>query len=220
MGSQVNNIQTNKTIRRQEEEMKLALLTTMTIYSIIVRGFTTPSFTVRGRLQQQHTIPLCNILHSSNTKGSSNSNSNSNTRITKCFSTKMDNEEQEKKKKIPPPPMTLLSGFLGSGKTTLLQHLLNNKQGLKIAVIVNDVADINSDSKLIVGQTVASNDSNSGGKNQAPAGIVQLSNGCACCSLADELLPSISELILLNISLTRNKNSNVELGSPCFAPYI
>ena len=95
-------------------------------------------------------------------------------------------------------PITVLSGFLGSGKTTLLQHLLNNKQGLKIAVIVNDVADINIDSKLIVGQTVASNDSNSGGKNQAPAGIVQLSNGCACCSLADELLPSISELITIS----------------------
>ncbi len=99
-------------------------------------------------------------------------------------------------------PITVLSGFLGSGKTTLLQHLLNNNQGLKIAVIVNDVADINIDSKLIAGQTVASSNSGSGdGKNnmnKPPAGIVQLSNGCACCSLADELLPSISELITLS----------------------
>lgn len=99
-------------------------------------------------------------------------------------------------------PITVLSGFLGSGKTTLLQHLLNNNQGLKIAVIVNDVADINIDSKLIAGQTVASSNSGTGDKkkniNKPPAGIVQLSNGCACCSLADELLPSISELITLS----------------------
>jgi G3E family GTPase len=99
-------------------------------------------------------------------------------------------------------PITVLSGFLGSGKTTLLQHLLNNNQGLKIAVIVNDVADINIDSKLIAGQTVASSNNDSAveknNHNTPPAGIVQLSNGCACCSLADELLPSISELITLS----------------------
>ena len=160
--------------------MKLALLTTMTIYSIIVRGFTTPSFTVRGRLQQQHTIPLCNILHSSNTKGSSNSN----TRITKCFSTNMDNEEQEKKKKIPPPPMTLLSGFLGSGKTTTLQKLLTNNDNIKIGVVVNDVASVNIDSKLL------SNPNN----NIIGEETIELQNGCACCSLADELLTSVEKL--------------------------
>jgi G3E family GTPase len=96
-------------------------------------------------------------------------------------------------------PITILSGFLGSGKTTLLKHLLNNNEGLKIAVIVNDVAEVNIDNKLIVGQSVASSSSSSNTvQNQPPAGIVQLSNGCACCSLADELLPSISQLVTLS----------------------
>jgi G3E family GTPase len=62
-----------------------------------------------------------------------------------------------------------------TGKTTLLQHLLQNKQGIKIAVIVNDVASVNIDSKLVSGSSSAD-------------GMVQLQNGCACCSLADELL--------------------------------
>lgn len=90
-------------------------------------------------------------------------------------------------------PITILSGFLGSGKTTLLQHLLNNSNGVKIAVVVNDVAEVNIDNKLIVGNTASSSS-----KQASPAGIVQLSNGCACCSLSDELLPSVSELITLS----------------------
>ena len=72
-----------------------------------------------------------------------------------------------------PIPITVISGFLGSGKTTLLKNLLENKKGIKIAVIVNDVASVNIDSKLV-----------SAGSD----GMVQLQNGCACCSLADELL--------------------------------
>jgi CobW/HypB/UreG, nucleotide-binding domain len=62
-----------------------------------------------------------------------------------------------------------------TGKTSLLQHLLQNKEGIKIAVIVNDVASVNIDSKLVSGSSSAD-------------GMVQLQNGCACCSLADELL--------------------------------
>ena len=72
-------------------------------------------------------------------------------------------------------PITVISGFLGSGKTTLLQEMLQNKQGIKIAVVVNDVASVNIDSKLVSGSNSAD-------------GIVQLSNGCACCSLGGELL--------------------------------
>ncbi len=91
-------------------------------------------------------------------------------------------------------PITVLSGFLGSGKTTLLQNLLNNNKGLKIAVIVNDVAEVNIDNKLIVGNVAKDEYS----EQKKPAGAVELSNGCLCCSLADELLPSVSELVTLS----------------------
>ena len=82
-------------------------------------------------------------------------------------------------------PVTIISGFLGTGKSTLLQHLLHNKQGRRIAVIVNDVASINIDSKLVASTKEAS-------------GMVQLQNGCACCSLSDELLSSVQELVTMS----------------------
>lgn len=84
-------------------------------------------------------------------------------------------------------PITMISGFLGSGKTTLLQNLLHNNQGLKVAIIVNDVASVNIDSKLITGNATSSTED-----------IIELSNGCACCSLSDELLASVSELITIS----------------------
>lgn len=91
----------------------------------------------------------------------------------------------------PPIPITVLSGFLGAGKTSLLQNLLENNQGLRIAVIVNDAASINIDSKLVSQQ-----------QQQRPgasaAGLVELQNGCACCSLSEELLSSVSELVTLS----------------------
>ena len=82
-------------------------------------------------------------------------------------------------------PITVLSGFLGSGKTTVLQRILENKEGLRIAVIVNDVASVNIDSKLVSEGSIAD-------------GMVQLQNGCACCSLSDELLGGVSELVTLS----------------------
>ena len=96
-----------------------------------------------------------------------------------------------------PIPITVISGFLGSGKTTLLQHVLQNNDGLKIAVIVNDVASVNIDQKLVVGGTASSSDD----PHQLGAGankVLQLSNGCACCSLSEELMASVSELITLS----------------------
>ena len=79
-----------------------------------------------------------------------------------------------------PVPMTLLSGFLGTGKTTTLKHLLENSEDTRIGVIVNDVAAINIDAKLISGQV---------------GDMIELQNGCACCSLADELFFSIERLL-------------------------
>ena len=90
-------------------------------------------------------------------------------------------------------PITLLSGFLGSGKTCTLQHLLENKNtlGVKIGVIVNHVAKINIDAKLVT----ATSDN----------GIVELQNGCACCSLADELLTSVHALLMNGNNNNNNK---------------
>jgi G3E family GTPase len=80
----------------------------------------------------------------------------------------------------PKIPMILLSGFLGAGKTSTLQNLLENTDGAKIGVIVNDMASVNIDAKLI---------------SQRNNGIVELQNGCACCSLADELLTSVDSIL-------------------------
>eukprot|EP00667_Euglena_gracilis_P003154 EG_transcript_3159 len=81
-------------------------------------------------------------------------------------------------------PVTILSGFLGSGKTTALKHLLENREGLKVGVVVNDVAAVNIDSQLIQNAGVI-----------AAGDTVQLENGCACCSMQDELLASVGQLI-------------------------
>jgi G3E family GTPase len=80
-------------------------------------------------------------------------------------------------------PVTLLAGFLGSGKTTTLQNLLSNNQGIKIGIIVNDVASVNIDNKLLANPNYSSEET------------VELQNGCACCSLADELLSSVEKLM-------------------------
>lgn len=76
-------------------------------------------------------------------------------------------------------PVTLLSGFLGSGKTTLLNHLLSNAQGLKIGVIVNDLSEVNVDAGLVV---------------RTDQELVELSNGCICCTLRDELVAQVVRL--------------------------
>jgi G3E family GTPase len=83
-------------------------------------------------------------------------------------------------------PITLLSGFLGSGKTSTLLHLLENKEGVKIGVIVNDVASVNIDAKLVKENSLDS------------GGVLELQNGCACCSLADELMASINTILAGN----------------------
>ena len=84
------------------------------------------------------------------------------------------------------PPTTLLGGFLGAGKTTTLTHLLTNREGLRVAVLVNDVAAVNVDAMALRRSTIEGGDG---------VEMVQLENGCVCCSAAGELAPAVEALL-------------------------
>ena len=98
-------------------------------------------------------------------------------------------------------PVTVITGFLGSGKTTLIRHLLTHNQGRRIAVIVNEFGELGIDGELLRSCQVCPDD-----EIATPNNIVELTNGCLCCTVQEEFLPTIDR------KSTRLNSSHLDLS--------
>ena len=93
-------------------------------------------------------------------------------------------------------PVTILTGFLGSGKTTLLKRILNEKHGMKIAVIENEIGEENIDNDILVSDTQEQ--------------IIQLSNGCVCCTIREDLRTTLSDLAASKRRIAHRANQVID----------